>query len=74
MSRCRACNTALTDGELLMTNEHTGEPEDLCMVCQGHVWDAVLEKEEEDDTIVVTHEELDNMLSEYDTGVVDYDE
>jgi hypothetical protein len=67
MSRCKACNSELTDVELAQDNPHTGEPEDLCMVCQGHVWDAVLEKEEEDDAVTITHEEIDLLMEELNT-------
>lgn len=71
MSRCKACDAVLTDAELAMTNEHTGQPEDLCYPCLGHALDAVLEQEEGTDGL--TEEELDTMLSDYDYSSEDYE-
>lgn len=58
MSRCKACDAVLTDGELAMTNNKTGEPEDLCFQCLGQAMDCVVEEEEDTDFTLADLDEL----------------
>ena len=69
MSRCKACNAELSDIELTLTNDKTGEPEDLCFICLGSALDAALEQEEDAELVSagVTPEEIDRVIQEYDT-------
>jgi hypothetical protein len=62
MSRCKACNDVMSDAELENTNEHTGEPEDMCFECLAHSFEAATVDEDEDEEAI--WDEIDKLIAE----------